>query len=122
VLGLFAAESSSFQPGLITYLADISLAHYLIVAGILFAFGIIGVILRRNAVGMLISVELIMNSINLNFIAFNRYVDTGVDGHLIALFLVLLAACEAAIALAIVINVSNQFGAIEVDRAASMSG
>jgi len=103
-------------------LLNIGLVHYLVVAAILFSFGVVGVLLRRNAVGMLVSIEIILNSISLNFIAFNRYLDPGVDGHLAALMVVLLAACEAAIALAIIINLSNQFGTIEVDRAAALQG
>ena len=103
-------------------LLNIGLVHYLVVAAILFSLGVVGVLLRRNAVGMLVSIEVILNSISLNFIAFNRYLDPGVDGHLGALVVVMLAACEAAIALAIVINLSNQFGTIEVDRASALQG
>jgi NADH-quinone oxidoreductase subunit K len=98
----------------------ITLAHYLIVAAILFMFGVVGVIARRNAVGMLISVELILNSINLNLLAFDHYVDRGIDGNMLALMVIVLAACEAAIALAIVINLFNQFGTIYVDQAETM--
>jgi NADH:ubiquinone oxidoreductase subunit K len=107
---------------LLAGLGPITLTHYLVVAAVLFSFGVAGVLMRRNAVGMLISVELILNAVSLNFVAFNRYVDPGVDGHIAALVVILLAACEAAIALAIVINISNQFGTIEVDRPSELQG
>jgi len=103
-------------------MTTITLAHYLAVAAILFVFGIIGVIGRRNAVGMLISVEIILNSINLNFVAFDTYMGLGLDGHIMALVVIVLAACEAAIALAIVINLFNQFGTIYVDQPDSLKG
>lgn len=105
-----------------TTMLTITLGHYLVVAAILFAFGVIGVVARRNAVGMLISIELILNSINLNLLAFDHYVDPGIDGNMLALMVIVLAACEAAIALAIVINLFNQFGTIYVDQSDTLKG
>jgi NADH:ubiquinone oxidoreductase subunit K len=107
-------EASLFYP--------ITAGHYLAVAAIMFAFGVVGVIGRRNAVGMLISIEVILNSINLNFVVFDHYFDSSLDGSVMALFVIVLAACEAAIALAIVINLFNRFGTIQVDQAATMKG
>jgi NADH:ubiquinone oxidoreductase subunit K len=97
-------------------------AHYLVVAALMFVFGVAGVLGRRNAVGMLISIEVILNSVNLNFVVFNHYFDPTIDGAVMALFVIVLAACEAAIALAIVINLFNRFGTIQVDRAETLKG
>lgn len=99
---------------------NVSLTHYLSVAAMLFALGIIAIISRKNAIGVLIGVELVLNAANLNFIAFSRYADIGVDGQIFAIFIILLAACEVAVALAIVINLFAGLGAIDVDRARKM--
>jgi NADH-quinone oxidoreductase subunit K len=98
----------------------IQLVHYLTVAAVLFALGMIAIISRRNAIGVLIGVELVLNAANLNLIAFSRYVDPGVEGQVFAIFVILLAACEAAVGLAIVINLFSNFGAIDVDSAKKM--
>lgn len=98
----------------------IGLHHYLIVAAILFSLGIVCIISRRNAVGILIGIELVLNAANLNFIAFARFCDTGIEGQIFAIFVIILAACEAAIALAILINMFSLFGAIDVDRTGKM--
>ena len=111
-------------------MTQIGLNHYLIVSAVLFTLGIIGVIGRKNAIGILISIELILNSANLNFIAFAKYSSHpfkigyfgGLDGHVFAVFVIILAACEAAIALAIIINLSRNFGTVEVDEADKMKG
>jgi len=109
------------------------LLHYLIIGAILFTLGIIGVVTRRNAVGILISIEIILNAANVNLIAFSKYATkglvlpglngvAGLDGQVFAIFIILLAACEAALALAIIITIFNRFGSIEVDNADTMSG
>ena len=81
---------------------EVGLAHYLTVGAILFTLGIFAVMTRRNAVALLMGVELILNGANVNFVAFSRYVETSIDGHLMAAFVIVLAAAEAAVALAIV--------------------
>ena len=98
----------------------IGLYHYLMVGAILFTFGVVCIVSRRNAVGILIGIELALNAANLNLIAFARYCDTGIDGQILAVFVIILAACEAAIALAILINMFALFGAIDVDRTKQM--
>lgn len=114
-------------------MGTITLYHYLVLSAFLFAVGIMGVVARRNAVGILISIELILNAANVNLIAFAKYTDkgtqlpaqfgtVGLDGQVFAIFVIILAACEAAIALAIIINIFNTFGSIEVDRADTMRG
>lgn len=98
----------------------VGLTHYLIVAAILFVLGLIAIISRRNAIGVLIGVELVLNAANLNFVAFSRYAETGIEGQIFVIFIILLAACEVAVALAIVINLFANLGAIDVDRAGKM--
>ncbi|MFC1600868.1 NADH-quinone oxidoreductase subunit NuoK [Candidatus Sumerlaeota bacterium] len=109
---------------------EIGLNHYLVVAAMLFALGIMGVIGRRNAIGILISIELLLSAANLNFVAFAKYSTHpfvegwfgGLDGHVFAIFIIILAACEAAVALAIIINLYTNFGTVEVDDADKMKG
>ena len=110
-----------------------TLHHYLCLSAILFTLGIVGVVARRNAVGILISIELILNAANVNLVAFAKYTDRGINvpgiaglaglhGQVFSIFIIILAACEAAIALAIIINIFNSFGSIEVDEADTMRG
>lgn len=98
----------------------VGLYHYLVVSAILFSFGLFAVITRRNAIAVLLGVELILNSANLNFVAFSRYGIFSMDGQLFALFIIILAAAEAAVALAIVLNIYNNFSSINVDEADSL--
>ena len=78
---------------------------YLIIASILFSLGVFGVITKRNAIAILMGIELILNAANINFIAFNRFGGMErLDGHVFAIFIIVLAAAEAAVALAIIIN------------------
>ena len=97
------------------------LNNYLIVAAALFSIGLFGVITRRNGIAVLMGVELILNSANLNFVAFSRFGGMNLDGHVFALVVIVLAAAEAAVALAIVINIYNNLNTINVDDASSMS-
>ena len=93
----------------------VSLIHYLIVSALLFSFGLFAVVTRRNAVLVLMGIELILNSANVNFIAFSRYGGMKLDGQAIAVFVIILAAAEAAIALAIVLNIYQRFNSVNVD-------
>ena len=101
-------------------LITVGLYHFLVVSALLFSFGLYAVMTRRNAIGVLLGVELILNSANLNFVAFARYGIFSMDGQLFALFVIILAAAEAAIALAIVLNIFNNFRSINVDEADSL--
>ena len=98
-----------------------SLNNYLFIAAILFSLGMFGVITRRNGIAVLMGVELILNAANINFVAFSRFGGMNFDGHIFALFVIVLAAAEAAVALAIVINIYNNLHSINVDDASSMS-
>ncbi len=97
----------------------VSLTHFLVVGGLLFAFGLVTVATRRNAVGVLMGVELILNAANMNFVAFNHYVVGGIGGQIFALFVIVLAAAEAAVGLAIVLAIYQTFKTIDV-RAADL--
>jgi len=98
---------------------QIGLHHYLAVAAFLFSMGIVACIARRSAIGILIGVELILNSANLNLVAFSSYLGN-LEGQVFAVFVIILAACEAVVALAIIINLFHSFGTIEVDYASKM--
>ena len=100
-----------------------SLQSYLLIASILFSMGIYGVITRKNAVAILMGIELILNSANINFIAFNRFGGMdNLDGHVFSIFVIVLAAAEAAVALAIVINLFKNVGSVDVDNADLLKG
>jgi len=94
----------------------IGLNHFLIISIALFCFGLYGIITRKNAVMVLMGVELILNAANINFIAFSKFGNFGLQGHIMALFVIVLAAAEAAIALAIVLNIYKTFSTVNVDE------
>lgn len=95
---------------------QVGLNHFLFVSAILFSLGLYGVITRKNAVMVLMGIELILNSANINFIAFAKYGNFGMGGQVIALFVIVLAAAEAAIGLAIVLNIYKTFTNVNVDE------
>ena len=96
---------------------------YLMLSSILFSMGIYAVITRKNAVAILMGIELILNSANINFVAFNRFGGMErLDGHVFAMFVIVLAAAEAAVALAIIINLFKNIGTVDVDEAKELRG
>jgi NADH-quinone oxidoreductase subunit K len=97
-----------------------SLSSYLAVSAVLFLLGVATILVRRNALYVLMGVELILNAANLNFVAFARFGGYGLDGQMVALFVVILAAAEAAIALAIVLRIFHDFGSIDITRTDSL--
>ena len=96
------------------------LNNYLYISAVLFSLGTFAVMTRRNGIAVLMGVELILNGANLNFVAFSRFGGMNMDGHIFSLFVIVLAAAEAAVALAIVINIYNNMQTINVDDAATM--
>jgi NADH-quinone oxidoreductase subunit K len=98
----------------------VGLSHFLILGALLFSLGLLTVATRRNAVGILMGVELILNGANVNFVAFNHYVTGGVSGQVFALFVIVLAAAEAAVGLAIVLAIFQTFRTIDVRFADTM--
>jgi NADH:ubiquinone oxidoreductase subunit K len=102
-------------------MSQVPLTHILVVSTALFFIGMYGLLTRRNLITMLMSVELILNSVNINFIAFNRYLYADkLDGVFFALFVVAIAAAEAAVAIAIIINLYRNFKSIDVEAADEM--
>ena len=97
-------------------MAHIGIGHFLFVSSILFSLGIFGIVTRRNAVMVLMGIELMLNASNINFIAFAKYGNFGLQGQIMALFVIVLAAAEAAIALAIVLNIYKTFSTVNVDE------
>ena len=95
---------------------EIGLVHYLVLSAIMFSLGIFTVLSRRHVIVMLMGTELILNAAALNFVAFGRYVSGGLDGQLLSLFVIVLAAAEAAVALAIVISMFRNFNTVRVDQ------
>jgi NADH-quinone oxidoreductase subunit K len=94
---------------------SVSLVHYLSVAAVLFGLGLFTVMTRRHAVGILLGVELILNAAALNFVAFEHYGRGGAAGQVFTVFIIILAASEAAIALAIVLQVYRGYRSIVAD-------
>ena len=97
------------------------LYHLLFVSTALFFIGVYGFFTRRNLVTMLMSIELILNSVNINFIAFNKYLwPHKMDGLFFSIFVIAIAAAEAAVAMAIIINLYRSHQSIDVERAEEM--
>jgi NADH:ubiquinone oxidoreductase subunit K len=96
--------------------SGIPLQYFLILATVMFFVGIYGFLTRRNLITMLMSVELILNSVNINFMAFNRYLfPHKMEGMFFSLFVIAVAAAEAAVAMAIIINIYRRFTTINVE-------
>ncbi len=89
------------------------LGAYIAVSAALFALGIVTIITRRNILYILMGIEMILNAANINFVAFNRFGANGLDGQMFAIFVIILAAAEAAVALAIVLNVFYLFESVK---------
>ncbi len=107
----------------------IGLTHFVIVSFFLVAAGIATMLTKRNAIGILIGVELVLNAAGVNFVAFNRFAwpasasgQIAIDGTMFAIFVVVLAAAEAAVALAIFLNFYNNFSTIDVEKATQLKG
>lgn len=101
---------------------DIGLAHYLVVSVVVFCLGIAVMATKRNAIGVLLGAELVLNAAALNFVAFGRYRVPGQDGQLAAVFVIVLAAAETALALAIFLNFYANHATIDVDQGATLKG
>ena len=97
----------------------IPLGHYLIVSAVLFSIGTAGVFLRRNLITILLSIEIMLNAVNLTFVAFGRHLGS-VDGQIIVFFVMTVAAAEAAVGLAIVIGLYRHRESLNPDAFASL--
>ncbi len=100
----------------------VGLQHYLILSAMIFSLGVLCMATKRNAIGILIGVELVLNSANINLVGFAKYQTGTVDGHVFAIFVILLAAAEAALAIAIFMNFYNNVRTIDVDRGDELRG
>ena len=104
-------------------MADIGLTPFLILSAFLFACGVACLATKRNAIGLLMGVELILNAANVNFVAAARFEPSfRLEGQVFAVLVIVLAAAEAAVALAIVLNFYNNHGTIDVDDATELKG
>lgn len=107
----------------------VSVAHFLAVGAVMFVAGVVCMATKRNALGILMGIELVLNGANLNFVAFaSPYLQVdgtrslGIDGQVIAIFVIVLAAAEAAVALAITLNYYNNHATVDIDRADALRG
>jgi NADH-quinone oxidoreductase subunit K len=100
----------------------IGLSHYLVISAALFSLGLMAVLTRKNAVNVLMGVELILNSANINLVAFSRFSSANLDGQLFAIFVIVIAAAEAAVALAIVLSMYRLLKSVNLDKADTLKG
>ena len=100
----------------------IGLGHYLVISAALFSLGIMAVLTRKNAVNVLMGVELILNSANINLVAFSKYSAGNLNGQIFAIFIIVVAAAEAAVALAIVLSMYRIIKTVNLDRADTLKG
>lgn len=98
------------------------LPHYLVIAALLFCLGLFAVLTRRNGIAVLMGIELILNAANINFVAFSQYVTHTIGGHIFVVFVILLAAIEAAVALAIVFAIYRHFHSVDLPSVDLMKG
>jgi len=102
-------------------IAGIPLEYFLIVSTIMFFVGVYGFITRKNLITILMSIELILNSVNINFVAFNKYLyPDKLDGHFFTLFIIAVAASEAAVAIAIIISIYRHYTSIDINNVDKM--
>ena len=95
---------------------------FLFVGAVMFVCGIVCMTTKRNGIGVLMGVELVLNGASLNFVTFSRFTPLGLDGQVFSLFVIVLAAAEAAVALAIALNIYNSYLTIDVDRGDELHG
>ena len=105
----------------------VGVSHYMAVGAVLFVCGAVCMATKRNALGVLMGIELVLNGANINFVAFGseylrKHSDLAIDGQMIALFVIVLAAAEAAVALAITLNFYNNHETVDVDQADELQG
>ena len=107
----------------------VGLSHYLVVSAVIFTAGVVCMATKRNAIGVLMGIELVLNAANINFIAFSSpricpagRAVLGMDGQWMTLFVIVLAAAEAAVALAIVLSYYSNHASVDVDRGDELRG
>jgi len=96
--------------------SEIPLNYMILLSTLVFFIGLFGVVIRRNLITMLMGIELMLNAVNINFVAFNHYLfPNRLEGHFFALIVMAIAAAEAAVAIALIINIYRRFGTVSVD-------
>ncbi len=101
---------------------DASLTNYLLIGAVMFVSGVVCMATKRNGIAVLMGVELVLNGANVNFVAFSRHTSLGLDGQVVSLFVIVLAAAEAAVALAIALNFYNNYQTIDIDKGDKLQG
>ncbi len=111
------------------YLSPIGVSHFMVVGAVMFVCGVLCMATKRNAMGILMGIELVLNGANINFVAFGSKVLQAspnaarlIDGNVVALFVIVLAAAEAAVALAITLNFYNNHATVDIDQADELKG
>ena len=99
----------------------VGINHYLVLSGILFSIGVLGVLTRKNAIVILMSIELMLNAVNLDFVAFSRYGNL-IDGQAMVFFVMTIAAAEAAVGLAIAVAVFKRFKEVNISKFENLKG
>ncbi len=94
-------------------LVSVGLNHYLVLSALLFTIGSLGVLLRKNMIVILMSIELMLNAVNISFVAFATYLDN-LDGKIMVLFVMTIAAAEAAVGLALAVNIFKNFREVNI--------
>jgi NADH-quinone oxidoreductase subunit K len=97
----------------LSLITNVGLNHYLALSTALFCLGLIGVLLRRNAIVMLMSIELMLNAVNISFIAFGKY-NSNIDGQIMVFFVMTIAAAEAAVGLALAVSIFKRFKEVNI--------
>ncbi|MBA4187363.1 MAG: NADH-quinone oxidoreductase subunit NuoK [Planctomycetaceae bacterium] len=104
-------------------MSELGMQPFLILSAFIFACGVVCIATKRNAIGVLMGVELVLNAANINVVAFARFNPAfRLDGQVFALMVIVLAAAEAAVALAIILNFYNNHATVDVDSADSLKG
>jgi len=100
----------------------ITLQHYLVISAVLLSLGLFAVMTKRNGIAVLMGVELILNAANINLVAFSRFTTNFITGQVFAIFVIILAAAEAAVVLAIILALYANRHVVEIDQANAMKG
>jgi NADH-quinone oxidoreductase subunit K len=117
------AQAASLSLGQTPSANEVGLTHYLVVSAIVFGLGLIVIVTRRNAIAVLMGLELLLNAGGLNFVAFAKYASPDkLDGQIVTLFVIVIAAAEASLALAITLSIFNNLRTIEIDEASALKG
>lgn len=100
----------------------ITLQHFLVLSALLLCLGVYVALTRKNAVAILMGIELILNAAGIAFVAFSRYAIGAVDGQVFVIFIIIVAVCETAVALAIILNIYQNFRTVDTDRTQELKG